>query len=418
MKERVFAVGLVLASTLFAIALVEAGYRSYLYVRYPEQFIHAEQPRSVFFLSRSIWRFNRDLGFEYDLSRPALAGTVLEGRLTECHEFTSVVNQKTEANGLGPDSDLRIAVFGDSVTAMSVDGLAWTDYLRDELERRLGKKVSVMNFGVDGIGILQMFDWASNRVPRLKPDLVIIAFITDDLTRERIWRTNAVMNGRLRVFTSTRPDEHPDPAIAVDTVVISPDSTAGWCSRVPHPDRHNDAIIRDIEHRHRLAVQLAGNRADVFAKDRSLVLERIVRGTPFRHVHSPSKASVNPRHTLVSFAQDERLKRSIVTIEQAGVPILLMHLAIRAEVRAGKEYVFHYGEDRERLLIQSLEELTQSRVAETLDHLRLPIDDVEAMGVTRMDDHPSRHGMELYSKATAEAILKRGLLVPSAGSTQ
>jgi hypothetical protein len=173
-----------------------------------------------------------------------------------------------------------------------VNGRSWPDYLRTELEERLRTKVEVVNFGLDGIGILQMFDIASRRVLESTPDLVVIAFITDDITRERIWRTTAVVDGRVRLFTTTRPDESPNLEIAVDTVVLSPDVTLAWCTRLPPPDRSNDPIVRDIEHRHGLAVALAGSRTDLYARDRSFLLDRLTLGTPFRDTSKPTRGTL------------------------------------------------------------------------------------------------------------------------------
>ena len=408
MKGRFTPAALVIASTLLSFLLVEALYRYCLWRKFPDQFVQTDTPDSISFYNKSLWKFDRDLGYQYDFGTRAIAGTVAQGRLAECHEVNVLDDGRRTVSG-NRGSDLRVFVFGDSVTAMAVNGRSWPDYLRDELERRLRKKVDVVNLGLDGIGVLQMFDIASRRIQEFAPDLIVMAFITDDITRDRIWRTTALVNGRMRLFTTTRADENPNPDLAVDTVVISPEATLEWCSRAPAPDRNNDSIIRDIERRHQLAVQLAGNRADLYSRERSFVIDKMTRGTPFRHVITPNKKAVNPRHTLVGFEEDERMKKSVETIGRT-VPILLMHLVIRAEARVGKEYIFLHKGDRERLLLKSLEEMTNSKIAETMDHLVSPIDDVEAMGVTKTDDHPSEYGMKLYGEATAEAIVRRKLL--------
>lgn len=69
-------------------------------------------------------------------------------------------------------ADAPLLVVGDSFTANPIDGgIAWTDYLSE----------SALNRARDGYGVLQMVHLAA-RDPRPR---IIVAFITDDLTRDR-----------------------------------------------------------------------------------------------------------------------------------------------------------------------------------------------------------------------------------------
>ena len=65
--------------------------------------------------------------------------------------------------------------------------------------------MGVINFGRDSYGMLQMFHLANAMTKEFKPDLIIIAFITNDLTRARFWRTVNYIKGEKRLLTTTQP---------------------------------------------------------------------------------------------------------------------------------------------------------------------------------------------------------------------
>jgi len=402
MKSRIINLILVVASTLVAFLLVEAAYRYRLYHIRPTYFIQeANQPRSVSFYSHSIWEFDEDLGFRYRRDSPVLAGAISNGKLAGC----GVLDPK-EYGGIGKkerwteNADLRILVLGDSFTAISENGRSWPDYLQDELQHRLGKRVDVINLGMDGIGILQMFDVAAVKAPALKPDLMIFAFITDDLTRARIWRTTAHVDGRTRVFTTTKPQRTPDLRYAADAYVINDKVTLEWCNKSPKPQRIDDPLIQDLEYRYRLGIRLANVRADLYALNRSFVMERIIHGSP----SAPREGGTNPRHDLVRFSDDERAKLRVELVKKTA-PVMLLHLVTRTELGAKKAYLFR-EEDRERRLLDSLKALTGTEITETGDFL--PSDLLlDAMGASVEDDHPSAYGMRIYAGAAAEAFVRR-----------
>jgi hypothetical protein len=41
------------------------------------------------------------------------------------------------------------------------------------------------------------------------------------------------------------------------------------------------------------------------------------------------------------------------------------------------------------------------KIVNTTDHMRLPIPNVEGLGITDMDDHPSAYAMDIYAKVVA-----------------
>ena len=392
-------------STVGTFVLFEAAYRYHCYRRAPSHFLQeASEPKSFGFQNRSTWDFDQDIGFKYGRHSPLVVGEIRGGQLVGCteigpYDFGGMGTKTNWAEG----TEFKVLVLGDSFTATAHKGRTWTDYLRDELQSKSPKKVDVINLALDGIGILQFLDIAARKVPELRPDLVIFAFITDDLTRARIWRTTAEVDGRLRVFTTRQPKKDPDLRDAVDTTLISPDVTMQWCTKSPTPNRANDQVVRDLELRYRLAVELAENRLDLYGLDRSLLVDRIRYGTPFRHLVEPSKKSTNPRHELMRFSADDRAKEAARVVRESGSTVMLFHLATRSELRQQQEYLFR-DEARERSLIDSLEDLMGSKVHGTRQHLTFQLDKLDAMGVSDNDDHPAEYGMLVYSKVVTEAI--------------
>ena len=81
-------------------------------------------------------------------------------------------------NGLG---DCRVALVGDSFTFG--DDVRFEDSWAYRLEQLLPKGCRVLNFGVGGYGIDQMYLRYKRDVPSWKPNLVILSFIDPDLHR-------------------------------------------------------------------------------------------------------------------------------------------------------------------------------------------------------------------------------------------
>ena len=81
-------------------------------------------------------------------------------------------------NGLG---DCRVALVGDSFTFG--DGVRFEDSWANRLEQLLPKGCRVLNFGVGGYGIDQMYLRYKRNVTSWKPNLVILSFIDPDLHR-------------------------------------------------------------------------------------------------------------------------------------------------------------------------------------------------------------------------------------------
>jgi hypothetical protein len=177
----------VLAIALFALAL-EAGYRGYLYASFPDRF---EPPPigTVQANDASMWRFNARVGYEYVPSQTITTTTVVAGKVSGCGQ-TAPVNAEGNIGPTVPDYDtaeLKVALFGDSFSASSLDGMTWPALLQDRLESITGNRTRVLNLARDGYGVLQMFELAAAKIREVRPHLVIFAFIHPcDVSPDRV----------------------------------------------------------------------------------------------------------------------------------------------------------------------------------------------------------------------------------------
>jgi hypothetical protein len=114
-----------------------------------------------------------------------LGWTVGPNRKTEDGlSASSAEGLRSETQGevlhIGPGG-CRVALVGDSFTFG--DGVRFEDSWGYRLEQLLPKGCRVLNFGVGGYGIDQMYLRYKKDVPPWKPDLVILSFIDPDLDR-------------------------------------------------------------------------------------------------------------------------------------------------------------------------------------------------------------------------------------------
>lgn len=98
--------------------------------------------------------------------------------------FSSVEGLRSGAVGAvlaGRSASYRIALLGDSY--MFGEEGPFEDSLGHQLEMALGSEFQVLNFGVPGYGVDQMYLRYEKDVRRWNPDVVILGFIDDDVVR-------------------------------------------------------------------------------------------------------------------------------------------------------------------------------------------------------------------------------------------
>jgi len=412
MKALLQNAALVSVSTVLTFVGLEAAYRGRVYLLEPQRFVQHDIWREpVPFFNAPFSTFNKRYGFDYPANREFVVTTIAGGQRLSCGTLRT--NEAgTWSNRTPPpwqEAEIKVLVVGDSMTASAQEGRTWPDVFEELLRTRTGRSVSVRNLGRDGQGVLQMLDIAAGEIPETRPDLLILAYITDDLTRARIWRRAETVNGRLRLFTTVSGDDQFDLSKSVDTIGLLPTATKEWCETSPAPGRGTDPVVDEAEERHAAAVEHAGARISLFTLQRSLLIDRIAYGNPFHaFLTGGSRPTVNPRHTLRRFEDDQRTAENMRVIRASGIPIAVVHLATRAELRRGLEFDFADPE-KEKSLLQSLERGLGVPTITTRDNAP-PIGSIETIGVTPTDDHPSRSGMDFYARAMLSGMERVGIV--------
>jgi lysophospholipase L1-like esterase len=108
----------------------------------------------------------------------------IEERLDNMYESTLLVKTNSEGMAdreypqLKPERTLRIALFGDSVTASlyTPNAEKFKSIWEQALAQSLGQPVEIMNFAIDGTGTWEQLQMFHLRARKFQPDLVVLAF--------------------------------------------------------------------------------------------------------------------------------------------------------------------------------------------------------------------------------------------------
>ena len=258
----------------------------------------------------------------------------------------------------------------------------------------------VVNFGRDGTGILHMMDLAAMEVPRWNPDIVIFAFITDDLTRARFWRTVIHNNGKDRVVTTTVPQQTPPLALSADTAVINKKATKEWCARMVDAGIEDDPVLLEMEAVVNAARDRLSGVANIFTVKTSFLADYLLYQNAFIKFTDTIQASQNPRHQLTDFGADKRFMTDLRAINSVGPTLTLLHLAVFDELVSGNEYKMN---NVQRNLLGSLERHLGTTA---YGSIKVKEPDTGYASIKRSPDdaHPSVVGMKFYARAAANAV--------------
>ena len=351
---------LLVLSIVFSLVAMEATLRIYLRFKHPERFTTSYDEKAlpaIGVYNRSLWEFDAAAGYRY-VGGDIVLSHVDGGQITSCQKIPTA-NEHGDMGrikGNWDTADIKIAVFGDSFTAfVTPDNMTWPNFLQDFLEERLERSVNVVNFGRDGIGILQLFDIARAKTPKWKPDLAIIAFTSDDLARARFWRTVNVIVGELRVLTIPEATPQADPVNSRETIILHPEATLEWCQSMSYKG-YLDRIGKEIIDKYRRFSQLEiPNSFSIFTLDHSYLYALITEENAFFSTKRKAGQRWSTRLIFDEYADDARMVENVRWMKENGIPYLLVHLPIYPEVQANKEFIL-YRHDRR--LLQSLTALT------------------------------------------------------------
>lgn len=407
-----------LLGAFLGFCISEATYRIYLYRTEPYQF---KGDRNVWYLHSSPVRFSEEFGFEY-VPGEHDGGAIYNGRVIACWSPMEewLINDQGNTGrikGTYENANFKVLVFGDSFTQRprynsQREPMTWPNFLQDILQEELLKPVHVVNFSRDGYGVLQMFDLAVSKIREWQPDLAIIAFITDDLTRDRFWRTKTFLDGRERILISTKPDPNPDWKTATDAFLLEPRATREWCQRLVMSAKKDDPIVQDLENGLVEGRRRSSQLADPLSLSQSFVFDRIVHGDPYHTTYSRWAPSQMPRYRMWDFNHDTRILANIRALAEMKIPYVLVHLATYEELEQRQEYVVRGKElERYQALAASLAGLTQRPIYGSVEHTRFPAGDLRkiAVGPPR-DPHPSLYGHQFYAEIVAQILRDHGYL--------
>jgi len=179
---------LVCASTGLTYLLMEIGYRAYQYRTLPDRLFAevAAQP-STGPSAQDQFLYDAHTGYRYT---PNFAGR--RGHPWNSHWRTNSHGHVSqfEYPQRKPSGEYRIAVIGDSFTANITNNVRWTELVEERLNASAqwrasvgGQFTRVINFGVDGMGMIQFAAMVRHHAMDFAPDLVIVNFIADDILR-------------------------------------------------------------------------------------------------------------------------------------------------------------------------------------------------------------------------------------------
>jgi hypothetical protein len=409
-------IGVWLIAAVIGFIVVEIGYRVRLVIQNPFllRSAQADEPVSplvpIFAHTRSFWRFSATEGYELVPRDNLYRVSIVGDQISNC-QLVEQLNKYGEpglAEGNYDDAQVKIALFGNSFS-MNTDqeGLTWVNHLQRRLAASLHQSVYIHNFARDGMGLIQMFDVAASVAPRYKPDLVIIAFVTERSPRR--WRTETTINGEPHVLSMLTPTPNPTtiPPGAFDTFLVDSRITGEWC-KAHEKGGPLDAVAKEVVGRYMRYRPQAHHHETVFSLGHSYLWNRIVHKNPFYNFYLDIQMLVNsdPQLTAADFANDPKLAASIKALQQTGIPYLVVHLPTLPEVKPEKEYSDPLVEE----IAREVARRTGKPVYGLLDFMHLPVENADRMTVNDTDLHPSRFGMILYSDAVINLISKTRVL--------
>jgi hypothetical protein len=181
------ALSLVILLVLGNVAM-EIGYRVYQYWALPRALFEiVDRQKSTGPSSTDQFMFDASVGYRYTPNFSGERGHPWFSRWrTNSHGHVS----QFEYPERKPPGEYRIAVVGDSMTANITNNVRWTEVLEERLNASpqwrasVGERFTrVINFGLDGTGMVQFGAIVRHHAMGYEPDLIIVNFISDSFLR-------------------------------------------------------------------------------------------------------------------------------------------------------------------------------------------------------------------------------------------
>lgn len=386
---------LLVASVLLSLGLAEIAIRIHIWSR----------PVSFHVVQSVYGQYDAQFGERFRPHSRKVLTLVSNGRVSWCPGVVASAN----ADGLGGQSTLEAArkadyvilTTGDSVSHWKRSAVTVPDVVESLLRRRTGLKVVNLNFARGAYGVLQMLTIAAEMAPILRPDLVVVQIVSDDLTRGRWWTRETVIDGRTRSQMSRRPNGFDDPRITNDQDVIDERATEEWCQRqLTAPQQ--DGVEKDAVAFYRDYLRSKGLAFDPLSLSRSYLIDAVwstVFGRPF---YSQTAFSLIPRVTAKEFSADPGYHDAVKKLSRLGVPVILVHLPNKAEIGLGRPF---RGPDAESIWVR-LEKDFGTRIV-TLAALENRPTPPPIIDLQPNNAHPNLDGIRFYGEYVATVIESR-----------
>ena len=393
-KQKItYGITAVVLATLMGAVFVELLYRSYIVLNYKKNKFE-KIDGEVTYYGHSLVLYDENYGYTYNANKQIYSVAIRnDGTPSSCsiaHEINSLGNFEAEPTPKELSAPRKkILVFGDSFTSLAHNKETWVSLTAKKLKAQLGADIRFINFGRDGYGLLQMFDLAADKIAEFKPDMVIFAFITDDLNRRRFWR-KIKQDGPTSMwyvaFDNADNETSPDSRIGqfMDSRVSKeacPAILAGQQSE----------LLKELVDYFYRAKEMSVNKvpAPSFFAGYSFLWNRIRTGEAL-----PGKKT--KLTTDLSFSKDVRLIKDIEKIKSTGVPFVFLHLPILEEMQKG-----HWTPStQQQSLLDELMNLTGQRDVLFLSkYMVMAQKDYDTFKITPTDGHPSATGINNYAEA-------------------
>jgi hypothetical protein len=389
---------LVATGVLLSLALAEIAVRAQV----------GSRPVSFHIVNAVFGQYDERFGQRFRPNSRKILSLVNNGRVVWCPGVVASAND----DGLGGRSTLAdarkadyvIFTTGDSFSYWRRSALTVPDVVETLLGERTGLKVVNLNFSRGTYGLLQMLTLAAEMYPTLKPHLVVIQFISDDLTRGRWWTRETVIDGRARSQMSPRPNGFEDPRITNDEDVVDERATEAWCEEQLLAPRQ-DLVVKNSVAFHRAYLRSKGIAVDPFSLTKSYLLEA-AWGTFFgRPFYSQTAFSLMPRVTAKEFSADPGYSDAVQKLKKFGVPVVLVHLPNKAEIVVGRPF---RGREAGSIWTQ-LERDLGTRIVTLAEMERRP-PTPRTIDLQPDNAHPNLEGIKFYGEYVAmviEPLVKR-----------
>lgn len=400
-KTHVFSLVAMGISALFALVLAEFAFRVYVISKYHVKEVDLRDKHLAYY-SESLIVFDERFGYSYNPGKTVYEAGIKNGKLLGCsqpHDINIYGNfEKDVSDFRAAESDSKststILVFGDSFTSIPYDGETWVSLFSKKIKKTINPHISVLNFGRDGYGLLQMVELAAEKVEQYKPKLIIFSVINDDMQRKRFWRK--MYSEDKAWYVMYDPNDGKSAADSSVVQFVEPRITKSWCENTMANNGEDPMVSELVANYERVAKEQVNKLKPKFFSNELFLLNQIRYGTPIVH---KSRMSGQFR-----FLQDKRFMDAASKLLKSKVPLYFVNLPMLEEMRDRKNHITSHQKE---LLEEALQIFGKKEIFFLADYLNPSREDLLKFPVTKDDGHPSKFGIQLYAEGMKKLSLDK-----------